>query len=294
VPYRPPRGPRLDVPGDARVLVPVLSPAGGGCRSTVSALLGLTFAPLARTAVLDASCPVLSPWSSWATPAAGEVASSGHGTITTCAELDRACGTQRLGSVGWQILCLEGRHSGTGDPSPEEFVRLSGLGGWAVTVVDTGHSALRDLAGGPDPVWSTTSAWFEDTPSTPVLSVPNTCQGLDYAHRFVTAALRQGLGCDRLTVAVVDTAPGPAPRRALAALTVLAGRVRALVRLPFDRQIREHQMTQPARLTRSTRRAGRALAAAVLAAGAGPPGTRPRASRQTPTSCDEWTPCDQR
>ena len=179
MPHRSPRGPRLEVPAVARVLVPVLSPAGGGCRSTVSALLGLTFAPLARTAVLDASCPVLSPWSSWATPSADEVAGSGHGMITTGADLDRACLTQRLGSVAWQILCLDGRHAGTAHPAPEELLRLSKLGGWAVTVVDTGHSALRDLAGGPDPVWSTTSAWLEDMPSTPVLAVPNTCQGLD-------------------------------------------------------------------------------------------------------------------
>jgi len=289
--------PPLQVP--SRLVVPVLSATGGGCRSTVSALLAYTFARVAPTLVLDASSPDLSPWSSWATPAPTTLAGLGHGAILTAAGLEGACSTQTVGALAWQVVCLPDPPAGLPGSAPQECRRLVQLGGWPVTVVDTGHSALKELSAGPDRLWSTTASWLEDVGSSPILSVPRTCQGLDYAHRFVTAALRQGLRCDRVTVAVVDVGQGPAPRSVSASSTVLAGRVGALFKIPYDRQIHADQMRRPARLTRCTIRAARALAASLADTTPVPqlvdsaPGTRPRSGFAAP-STDEWTRCDQR
>ena len=283
----------------SRLVVPVLSATGGGGRSTLSALLAYTFAQVAPTAVVDASLPDLSPWSSWATPLPTTLAGLGHGTISTPAGLEGACSTQTVGDLAWQVVCLPDPPAGMPGPSPQDCVRLAQLGGWPVTLVDTGHSALKEVSAGPDRLWSTTASWLGDIQSSPILSVPRTCQGLDYAHRFVTAVLRQGLSCDRVTVALVDVGQGPTPRTVRAASTVLEGRVGAMFKLPYDRQIHADQMRRPARLTRSTIRAARALAASLAGTASSPPpaegasGTRPQ-SRFAAPSPDEWTRCDQR
>jgi len=282
-----------------RLVVPVLSATGGGCRSTVSALLAHTFAQLTPTAVVDAALPVVSPWPSWATPPPTPLAELGHGPISTPAGVGGVCSTQRDGGPAWQVLSPPAPPDGMPGPRPQDCVRLALLGGCAVTVVDTGHSALRDVSAGPDPAWSTTASWLEDTRASPILSVPGTSQGLDHAHRFVAAALRYGLRCDRVTVVVVGVGQGPAPSTVLASSTVLAGRVGATFNVPYDHQIQAHQMRQPHRLGRSTIRAVRTLAVSLVANAAVPPpahsgpATSP-ANRLTAPRPEEWTPCDQR
>jgi hypothetical protein len=285
--HRSPNSPEIDLPPGASLLVPVLSPAGGGCRSTVAGLLAATYARAARTVLCDASPPVLSPWGSWATPAAEGMSHPGHDSGTTPAELVASCRTQSVGPHRWQVLSLPQRASGAGAAPPDEWIRMSRLGGWAVTVVDTGHSALADVTSGPDPVWSTTAAWLADASSAPVLSLQNTAAGLDYAHRLVTAAEVIGIPCARVVVALVDTCAGPPSRAALRGATVLGGRVGAVVRMPFDPVIRGQGLIAPHQVSRSTRRASRALAAAVVEtassqarpAGAPPMNPRPIGAR---------------
>src|SRR5882724_1099554 len=159
--------------GDS-LLVPVLSPTGSGCRSTVAGLLAATFAPAVRTVVLDAALSPLSPWTSWATPSTDELATMRHDANTTAAELFASCSKQRLGDATWHVFTGFEPRWAIQWMSPGDWTHLSRFGGWPVTIVDTGHSALFDLTVGPDPVASHTSSWWADMPAAPLLTIPNT------------------------------------------------------------------------------------------------------------------------
>ena len=262
------------------MLVPVLSPSGAGCRSTVAGLLSATFATVAKTVLLDASTPALSPWPSWVTQPTAKVATWRHDFDSPPAGLLACAAVQHLGAHSWHVLSPRALSPETSPLAPQQWVRLARAGGWSVAVIDTGHSALVELDDGPDPVWSATAAWIADLPTSPVLALANTVAGLDHAHRFVTACGRLGLSCSRLTVALVDICAGRQPRQALRAGTVLAGRVGVVVRLPFDPQIAALGLSAPDRVRPASQRSARVLAAALVDVGSrqGPPRGRTTAT----------------
>ncbi|MFE5327240.1 MinD/ParA family protein [Embleya sp. NPDC056575] len=264
-------------------VVALTAPAGGVGVSTLTAALGALLALAAPEAApplaIDAGTRA---WSGL--PA--RVGSSGEATFNDLLVREgpeamshheaRAC--MQLGPTGLEMLAGESRPGLDGARPPMSAGALYRVlarlrGAYPLVLVDA------PAAG--DPVCE--QALRRST--TAVLVARASSDGTEHALAFL--AWLRSLGHDRLVdgavVVVNEVAPGP-PREVRAGERVLARQVRAVVRLPYDRELAKPEPVRPMALGKAARGALLEIAAAVVA------GWESTASAQAgPTNAKETT-----
>lgn len=259
----------VTLPGHARLFVPVLGATGGSGRSTVSGLLGSSFAPLGDSAVLDTALRLASPWPTWpADKGAGLVSLPPDRPFTRAQVL--AAVSRFSGPEGtWSVLTdhQEWHQGQLALPSdPAAWYQLAAGGGWQVVMADTTHPVAHDIVTArARSCTGQTAAWCALPFAVPVISALATGPGVAALQTAVKAASAEGLPLQRAVVAFTSPGEGRLPASVKAAATMLQPQVSAVVTVPFDPHVRNHGLTEPSRLGRRTKDAAAALAAAVLA-----------------------------
>ncbi|MFE2408153.1 hypothetical protein ACFXDE_07415 [Kitasatospora sp. NPDC059408] len=272
-----------------RVVVPVLAAVGGSGRSTVAGLLGVGLAQAAAGVVLDLAPRLASPWPTWATePGTGLASVPPDAPLSRRHVLAAATRFPAPAGAGWHVLT---DHQDWSAPplalpeAPAAWHQLAAIGGWQAVIADTAHPVAHDIvasraAGGS----GLTAAWCALPVSVPVLCAAATASGMAALQTALTAASADGLPLDRMVVALVSTGDGRTPAPVRAGETMLAPRVAAVVRIPFDPDIRARGLRDAARLGSGSLQAADQLARAVLGSAHAswgdplPPATQPAAA----------------
>lgn len=261
----------VELPPQARLIVPVLGSVGGCGRSTVAGLLGCGFAAMGRSVVLDTGPRLSSPWPGWAEAPGGGLLDVPPDRPLTAAQLEAAASASAApAGHRWQILTDHQEWSRPPLPLPTDpwaWYQLAAVGGWQVTMADTvvpvADEILRSRCAGRT---SMTATWCSLPYAVPVLSTAATGSGVRALQASLMAASAEGLPLARTVVSVVCTAPGPLPSAVKAAVTMLEPRVSAVVTVPHDPHLRAQGLCESRRLKARTQRSGALLAQAVLSA----------------------------
>jgi hypothetical protein len=262
--------PAVALPAQARLLVPVLGPAGGSGRSSTSGLLACALASMGSTAVLDTAPRLSSPWPSWPSePGAGLASVPPHLPITRRQVLAAASRCRAPGGHDWQVLTDHQEWSSPQLPLPWEpaaWYQLAAAGGWQAVVADTGFPVAHDIVTARcERRAGMTAAWCSLPFSIPVLCAAATGPGVQALQTAVKAASAEGLPLQRMVVALVATGAGRLPAPVRAAATMLQSRVSAVVNVPYEQHIRTYGMADANQLKTSAVDAGSELVRAVLA-----------------------------
>lgn len=260
----------MTLPGQVRLVVPVLGATGGSGRSTTAGLIACSFASMGSSVVLDTAPRLASPWPTWP-PEPG----AGLGSLPPDAPYTRAqaqaAASKMPGPAGhWGVLTdhRDWHHGELPLPAaPAAWYQLAAGGGWQVVVADTAHPIAHDIVTARARGHAgQTAAWCSLPFAVPVLSSLATGPGVAALQTAVKAAAAEGLPLGRTVVALTAPGEGRLPPPVRAAATMLQSQVSAVVTMPFDPHIRTHGMAQASRLGRRTAEAGTALATAVLSA----------------------------
>ncbi|MFJ8627445.1 hypothetical protein ACIRD3_32020 [Kitasatospora sp. NPDC093550] len=260
----------IDLPVRSRLVVPVLAAAGGSGRSTVAGLLAVALAQAAPSVVLDLAHRLASPWPGWA-PDPG----TGLASIPPDRPLSRsqaqAAAARIPGPDGssWDVLTDHREWSAPPLPTveaPGAWYQLAAVGGWPAVVADTCHPMAHDLVaartGGGRGL---TAAWCALPVSVPVVCAAATGSGMAALQTALSVAAAEGLPLPRMVVALVSTGDGRAPASVRAGETMLIPRVAAVVRVPYDPDLRARGLRDASRLGARTVQAAEQLAQAVVA-----------------------------
>ncbi|WP_229929247.1 hypothetical protein [Kitasatospora xanthocidica] len=262
--------PAVELPGHSRIVVPVLAAVGGSGRSTVAGLLAASLASSARSVVLDLAPRLASPWPGWTTEPG-----TGLASVPPAAPLSRrrvlAAATRLPGPAddGWQVLTDHREWSAPPLPLPADpaaWYQLAAIGGWQAVVADTSHPMAHDLVASRSAGRSgLTAAWCGLPVSVPVVCAAATGSGMAALQTALSVAAAEGLALERTVVALVSTGDGRAPASVRAGETMLAPRVAAVVRVPYDPGIRARGLRDASRLDARSVQAADRLTRAVIA-----------------------------
>lgn len=252
----------LKLPEHVRLLVPVLAAGGGQGRSTVAALLAAEFARATSTSIIFDTVPrALSPWHGWVSRQGGGLESIPPDRPLTAQQTLDAASTCTAGDTSWQVLTSHQPWGSAPLRLPDEpaaWNQLANIGGWATVTVDTGYSVLEDLdyarfTGAP----SRTAGWM--TARSVVLCVDQSAQSVERAQAVIDLAESDSLPVNRIILVVTARSARGEPRAASAGLTMLAPRVHAIVRMPYDQAINAFGIKKYDRVGNRTRATGRQI-----------------------------------
>ncbi|MBP0453937.1 hypothetical protein J5Y04_31000 [Kitasatospora sp. RG8] len=261
--------PVVELPLHGRLVVPVLAATGGSGRSTVAGLLGAVLARAAPSVVLDLAPRLASPWPAWtAEPGTGLASIPPDRPLSRAQAQAAAARLPGPGGSSWQVLTDHREWSAPPLPAvdtPAAWYQLAAIGGWPAVVADTCHPMAHDLVaartGGDQGL---TAAWCALPVSVPVVCAAATGSGVAALQTALSAAAAEGLPLQRMVVALVATGDGRAPAPVRAGETMLAPRVAAVVRVPYDPDLRAHGLRNASRLGARSVQAAEQLVQAVV------------------------------
>ncbi|MET8623495.1 hypothetical protein ABZW30_07015 [Kitasatospora sp. NPDC004669] len=262
----------MELPLHSRLVVPVLAATGGSGRSTVAGLLGAALARAAPSVVLDLAPRLASPWPGWTREAGAGLASVPPDQPLSRRQVQAA--TARIPGLGGSSLqVLTDQREWSAPPlrlpdAPAAWYQLAAIGCWQAVVADTCHPMAHDLVASRAAGRSgLTAAWCALPVSVPVVCAAATGSGMAALQTALSAAAAEGLPLERIVVALVATGDGRAPAPVRAGETMLAPRVAAVVRVPYDPDLRAHGLRDASRLsTRSVQAAEQLVQAVVTSA----------------------------
>ncbi|MET9864438.1 hypothetical protein ABZY93_34935 [Streptomyces smyrnaeus] len=258
------------LPAHARLLIPVLGPAGGSGRSTIAGLLAAAFSCAGPSVVLDTTPRLASPWPYWcAEPGAG-LASIPPDRPTTRQRI-RDAASRCPAPEGRDWYALTDHQEWSSAPlslptDPAAWYQLAAAGGWQAVIADTCEAVAQDIvtarcAGRAGQAASWCSLPF----AVPVLCAAATGPGVQALQVAVKAAVAEGLPLQRMVIALTATGEGRPPSPVRAAAAMLRSHVFSVVTVPHDPHIRTYGMSDSHRVRPRTLAAGYDLARAVLA-----------------------------
>ncbi|MFD8706842.1 hypothetical protein ACFV1W_30280 [Kitasatospora sp. NPDC059648] len=258
----------MQLPAHGRIVVPVLSAVGGSGRSTTAGLIAAALAPSGSGVVLDLAPRLASPWPAWSPESAPGLASLPPHLPLTRQQVQQAAAAFPAAGGQWAVLT---DHQSWQAPvldlpdAPAAWYQLAAIGGWQTVVADTAYPVAHDVLSARHAGRSgTTAAWCSLPFSVPVLVAAATGSGMHALQTAVMAASAEGLPLARMVVAVICTGDGRPPPAVRAGETMLEPRVAAVVRVPFDSQLRAGGLREASRLGARTLQAAAELGRAVL------------------------------
>jgi hypothetical protein len=256
------------IPGRARLVVPVIGAGGGSGRSVVAGLLALGLASVSSPVVMDTAPRLASPWPTWIDGEGAGLASLPPRSVTSKSGVATAASVCRgVAGATWHVLTDQQAWSAPPldlPDDPQAWYQLSSLGPWQAVVIDTAHPAAHDMVDGRARGGGTTTAWCDLPFTVPVLCTPTTGPGVALAQTAVMAAEAAGLPLERFVLATVATSSGRPPTPVRAGLTMLEPKVGRTVSVPFDEHVAAAGLRESNRLKPRTAASADALARAVL------------------------------
>ncbi|MBC2878434.1 hypothetical protein H7K43_25890 [Streptomyces sp. TYQ1024] len=218
--------------------------------------------------MLDTVPRLSSPWPTWVSAPGGGLPALPPDLPLSRRQVREAASRCQGPAGEWQVLT---DHQDWSCPplslptDPAAWYQLAAIGGWQAVVADTGHAVAHDIVTARCEGRSgTTAAWCGLPFAVPVLCAAANGDGVQALQTAVQAALAEGLPLQRTVVALVCLADGRLPASVRAAITMLQGRVAAVVTVPWDPQIRVSGLRNIGRLKARTVQAGAELAQRVL------------------------------
>jgi hypothetical protein len=248
----------------------VLGAVGGSGRSTVAGLLAAGLAHSGSAAVVDTAPRLSSPWPQWvAEPGAGLASIPPDLPLTRAQALAAASPCAAGSGPRWQVLTDHQEWGGAPLQLPEDpaaWHQLAAAAGWQSVIADTAFPVAHDIVSARwTKSFALTAAWSSLPFSVPVLCAAATASGMHALQTAVSAISAEGMALQRMVAVLVSTGEGRSPASVRAGETMLRPRVSALVRVPFDPQIRAYGLRDPSRLGSRSLEASAELASAVLA-----------------------------